>query len=151
MGGLVPYLDHLSEGDLFTLWTECNKNRWFDWRRRYLDERAKAGGLRFVDDDAALKELDKELDRNGPVLGLDHWGEQCLETGVSLDHMIEVLSGWIAARPQKKALLVAAEVVTRFGKRSHADLLGRHALADSELGHEVIENTVFELRLRSLE
>ena len=151
MEGLVPYLQHLSDGNIALLWDACNRNRWFAWRRRYLDERAKAGGQRFVDDAAALSELDKELETDGPIFPLDHWVERYLGTGISLGHMMEMLSGWIAARPQEKALLVAAEIVTRFGKRSHADLLRRHALADSELGHDVIADAAFELRLRSLE
>ena len=151
MEGLVPYLHHLSEGDVMMLWEACNRNRWFAWRRKYLDERAKAGRLRFVDDAAALRELDEELNRDGPIFWADHWGEEYLGTGVSLDHIMKMLSDWIAAHPRDKALLVAAEIVTRFGKRSHANLLRRHALADSELGHEVIENAAFDLRLRSLD
>ena len=34
---LLPYLNLLSEGDLWSLWEECNRHGWFDVRRLHLD------------------------------------------------------------------------------------------------------------------
>ena len=61
MDGLLPYLDYLSEAEIGMLWDACNRNGWFEWRREHLDSRAKATGTRFVDDAAAIKELDREF------------------------------------------------------------------------------------------
>ena len=149
--GLLPYLEYLSETGLRMLWRACNKNGWLEWRREHLDSRAKAMGMRFVDDAAALMELDRDLDRKGPLFPLDHWGETFLETGVSIEHMMEVVAHWVSDREQEKALLMATDLVTRFGKRRHAALLHRHKAADSQFGREVIQNAVFKLRLRSLD
>ena len=80
------------------LWRMCNKNGWFEWRRAHLDSRAIATGMRFVDDSAALMELDRDLDRDGPLFPLDHWGETYLETGVSIEHMMEVVVGRLKVR-----------------------------------------------------
>ena len=149
--GLLPYLDYLSETHIGILWRACNKNGWFEWRREHLDSRAKATGTRFVDDAAAVKELDRELDREDQLFPMDHWGEQFLETGVSIEHIMDVVASWLSNRRQERALLMAVDVVTRFGKRRHVALLDRHKSAKSRLGREVIQNADFELRLRSLD
>lgn len=149
--GLLPYLEHLSETDIRMLWDACNKNGWFEWRRQHLDSRASAVGLRFVDDAAAISELDRELDREGPLFPMDHWGEMFLETGVSTDHMMKVVEHWISRRDQRRALSMAAHLVTRFGNRRHVTLLHRHKSSENQFGRETIQNADFELRLRSLE
>ena len=113
MDGLLPYLDYLSDADITMLWSECNKNRWFEWRQEHLDARAKQIGTRFVDNVSATRALDRDLDRDGPFFPLDRWCVSFLETGVSLDQMMEAVAQWLAQRPQKKALLKAAQIVTR--------------------------------------
>ena len=151
LDGLLPYLGYLSEFDIKVLWEACNKNSWFDWRRRHLDSRASAAGMRFVDDTAALEELDRELIREGPMFPMDRWGETFLETGVSVDHMMKLVRNWVSERDQDRALSMAAELVTRFGNRRHAALLTRHKLAESQFGKQVIQNANFAIHLRSLE
>ena len=149
--GLLPYLEYLSEADITMLWDACNKNSWFDWRRQHLDSRAIAMGMRFVDNALAIRELDRDLEREGPLFRMDHWGEMFLETGVSIDRMMEVVAHWVSDRDQERALSMAADLVMRFGNRRHAALLQRHKLAESQFGAEVIQNAKFEIRLRSLE
>ena len=149
--GLLPYLEYMSEIDIAMLWDACNKNGWFEWRREHLDSRVKATGMRSVDDAAAVKELDRDLDQEGPLFPLDHWGETFLETGVSIEHMMDVVAHWISDRGQQKALSMAAGLVTRFGKRRHVALLHQHKSAESLFGKTVIQNADFEVRLRSLD
>ena len=149
--GLLPYLEYLSETGIGMLWRACNRNGWLEWRREHLDSRAKAMGMRFVDDAAAVKELDQDLDREGPLFFLDRWGETFLETGVSNEHMLGVVAHWVSNRGQCRALLIAAELVTRFGKRHHVALLRRHKAAESQFGRGVIQNAELKLRLRSLD
>ena len=72
--GLLPYLEYLSEIDIKILWEACNQNSWFEWRRQHLDSRANTESIRFVDDTAALDELDCELNRDRPLLRMDDWG-----------------------------------------------------------------------------
>ena len=151
MDGLLPYLKYLSEADITMLWDACSKNSWFEWRRQHLDLRARAMGMRFVDDAAAVAELDRELEAERPPFPMDHWGEMFLETGVSIDHMMKIVGRWVTDRDQDKALSMAADVVMRFGNRRHAALLQRHKLAESQFGAKVIRNADFEIRLRSLE
>ena len=149
--GLLPYLEYLSETDISMLWCACNDGGWVNWRREHLDSRAKAAGVRFVDAAAAITELDRDLDRDGPLLTSYRWGEEYLSTGVSIEDMMSVLGDWISNNVGERALFMAAELVTRFGKRHHISLLHRHKLAKSKFGRKVIQNTDFELRLRSLD
>ena len=151
MYGLLPYLEYLSETDLSMLWDACNKNGWFEWRREHLDSRPRATGIRFLDDAAAIKELDRDLDREGPLFPMDRWGEMFLETGVSIDHMMKVVEHWVSGRDQDGALSMAVDLVTRFGNRSHVALLYRHQSAESQFGGDVILNAEFQVRLRSLQ
>ena len=151
VNGLLPYLNYLSDADITMLWRECNKKGWFEWRRKHLDGHARRIGIRFVDDASATMELDRGLDNKGPFSRLDRWGDSFLESGVSLEHMLKVVSLWVARRPQEQALLEAARLVIGFGKRRHLVLLDRHAAAKSRFGQEVIRNADFDLRLRSLD
>ena len=151
MKALVPYLDYVSEGDIRMLWLECNKNGWFAWRREHLDARAREANTRFVDSAAAIKELDRDLDRERPSFWPDHWGNSFLQTGVSVDDVMAVVAEWLSRRPQERALSMAADLVTRFGKRRHLVLLDRHTAAKTPYGQEVIRNAEFDLCLRSLE
>ena len=150
MQGLEPYLGLLSEIDVSELWGTCNKNGWWAWRREHLDEFAKAGGMRLVDDAAALGELDRALARDGPFFPMDHWARSYLETGSSLEQMMELMPGWLSERSEKKALLMVADLVERFGEKPHLRVLRCHSLAGTEFGQDVIQNADFQLRWRCL-
>ena len=149
--GLLPYLKYLSETDIRMIWRACNKNRWFEWRREHIGYRAKEAGTRFVSEAISIAELDRDLHRDGPLFRMNHWGERYLETGVSNEHMIRMVVQWASDRGTDRALLMAADLVTRFGHRRHVALLHLHGAAKSRFGQRVIENTDFDLRLRSLD
>ena len=149
--GLLPYLEYLSDTDIQMLWWACNKNGWFEWRRDHLDSRAKGLGVRFLNDEAAVKELDRNLGSEDSLFFLHHWGKDFLETGVSNEHMLDVIARWVSDREQNRALVITAELVTRFGNRRHLDLLRQHNAAETQLGNQVIRNAEFELCLRSLD
>ena len=149
--GLSPYLEYLSDTDIWMIWRACNKNRWFEWRREHIDRRAKEAGIRFVDEASSIAELDRDLHRDGPLFPMNRWGERYLETGVSNEHMIRMVLQWASDRGTNRALLIAANLVTRFGHRRHVALLRKHRAAQSRFGRIVIENTDFDMRLRSLD
>ena len=150
LDGLLPYLDYLSDGCIVMLWRTCNRNGWYDWRRRYLDSRAKAIDMPFVDDAAAIRELDKQLEGTGSSFALDRWVAGFLESGVSMDHVMDVVAQWLTVRTEDEALRLAANLVTGFGQRKHLPLLFLHSAAQTAFGHDVVENAGFEVRLRSL-
>ena len=148
---LRPYLDYLSDSDVLWLWEACNENGWFDWRREHLDSLIKGNDRRFVDRDSALRELDKELaDKHGRLL-VDRWGKLVLETGVSLDGMMEMVKEWLGRHEEEEALRFAVVLVTRFGRRRHLEILRRHKFERCERGQAIIADASFEIRQRSLE
>ena len=147
---LLPYLCDVSDQDIGLLWRECNRNGWFEWRRRNLDSRVSSLGIRFVDDDAAIDKLDRLLATTGPMLGMDQWANELLDIGLSISKMMDVLRRWLAGRKEKRSLLIAATLVTQFGTREHLAVLSEHGLANSEIGQEIIRNASFALRLRSM-
>lgn len=150
MEALLPYLDYLADHDVILLWEACNENGWVGWRRRYLDSRAKQAGVRYVDADSAMKELDKALAHSDRFPWVGRWGEDILKTGVSVDDMMELVKKWLEHHDEEQALRVAVDVVARLGRRRHLTLLNSHTFADSERGQGIIEDASFALRLRSL-
>ena len=152
MDALVPYIDHLSDSDILSLWEVCNKNRWFDWRQRHLDVRAKEAGARFVDAESALEALDTELALSELFWPrLDQWGELLLKTGVSRDGIMNLLNDWLGRQREERALRLAYHLVTRFGKRRHVAVLQSHQSARTERGQAILDNASFALRQQSLE
>ena len=152
MEAILPYLDHLSDSDILLLWEVCNENRWFDWRRRHLDSRAKPGGGRFVDAVSAMQDLDDELTRSELYWpGLERLGEGLLKTGVSRDGIMDLLKDWLGRHPEEKALHMSCYLVTRFGKRRHLTVLENHESAQTGRGRAIIDSASFALRRRSLE
>ena len=151
MDALLPYIDHLSDFDVLSLWEACNENRWFDWRRQHLDSHAKRAGGRFVDAASTLKELDDVLGRSELLPWMDRWGEAVLKTGVTLDEMMELVEDWLGCHEEVKALEMGVDLVTQFGRRRHLAVLRSHESARSERGQAILDNASFALRLRSLE
>ena len=150
MEALLPYLDYLANWDVVSFWEVCNENGWFDWRREHLDIRIKRTDGRF-DGASGMKKLDDQLQRQGPSFWVHHWGEEVLNTGVSLDQMMELVKDWLELNNEEKALHMAVDLVTRFGRRRHLAVLQSHKSAQSERGQAIIENASFELRLRSFD
>ena len=152
MDALLPYIDHLSDSDIRSLWEVCNEHRWFDWRRRHLDLRAKQAGARFVDAASAMQALDNELALSELFWPrLEQWGESLLKTGVSRDGTMDLLKDWLGRHREEKALRMASYLVTRFGKRRHLAVLQSHKSARTERGQAILDNASFALRRRSLE
>ena len=68
--GLISYLDYLSEFDIKSLWEECGRNGWTEFRSRHLEERVRStGGRLFIDDNLAMESLD-DMITQWPM----HWG-----------------------------------------------------------------------------
>ncbi|MDE0511799.1 MAG: hypothetical protein OXI88_08450 [Gammaproteobacteria bacterium] len=146
---LLPYLDHLDDSDILTLWEICNSHGWFDLRRQHLDTRVKADNkIVYVDDNRAMKYLDDSLS-TGDIFWAEHWTERFLETGVSIDHMMEVVKKWLSTKTDIRALTMAADIVIH-GQRRHINVLSCHNIDASDRIQPIIDNAYFELKRRSL-
>ena len=146
---LLPYLEHLDDSDILTLWEICNSHGWFDLRRQHLDTRVKADNkIVYVDDNRAMKYLDDSLS-TGDIFWAEHWTERFLETGVSIDHMMEVVKKWLSTKTDIRALTMAADIVIH-GQRRHINVLSCHNIDASDRIQPIIDNAYFELKRRSL-
>ena len=146
---LLPYLDHLDDSDILTLWETCNSHGWFDLRRQHLDTRVKADNkIVYVDDNRAMKALDDSLS-TGDIFWAESWTERFLKTGVSVDHMMEVVQKWLSTKTDIRALTMAADIVIH-GQRRHINVLSCHNIDATERIQPIIDNAYFELKRRSL-
>ena len=120
---LLPYLQLMDEGTIHGFWNVCNERGWFELRRNHLDSLVsrKYGGL-YLDDDQIIKSID-EITNRGNALWIDHWIDDYLKTGATLDHVIGVIGGWLAARKTIGALQLAAAALTHAGRRKHLSIL----------------------------
>ena len=130
---LLPYFDHLDDHDLLTLWETCNDQGWFAWRRRHLDSRLKFvdAGRYLLDDDQATARLD-DMFTEGHRFWANHWADDFRKTGISVDHMMEVVQNWLSRQTDMRALTMAAAIVVHAGQRRHISILSSHNIAATD-------------------
>ena len=147
---LSPYFDYLGELEILEIWETCNTHGWLELRRQHLDARIKSTDSRmYLDDNRAMAELDNLI---GQVhgLGVRGWAERFLKTAITVDHMMNVLETWLSHQTDIKALELAADIVTQFGKRHHIGILSSHNIDSDNSIQPIIANADFALRRRSL-
>ena len=147
---LLPYFDHLDDYDVMRLWEVCNNNGWFEFRRRYLDSRVKPDSVNvYVDDNRAMAGLD-DMFATGHLFWVERWTERFLKTGVSVDHMMEVVRTWLSSQTDIGALKMAANIVIHAGQRRHIGILSSHNIEAVDRTVPIIANACFALKRRSL-
>ena len=147
---LLPYFDHLDDNEVRQLWEVCNNNGWFEFRRRHLDSRVKPNSVNvYVDDNRAMAGLDYMFAK-GHLFWVDHWTERILKTGVSVDHMMEVVRSWLIGQTDIGALKMAADIVIHAGQRRHLGILSSHDIEAVDRTVPIIANACFALKRQSL-
>ena len=147
---LLPYLDYLSDFDIFYLWEICNDHGWFEFRRQHLDSRVEPHNNDiYVDDNQAMTELDDTL-AGKHAFWAKNWVEKFLETGLPIDHVMEVVEKWLSRQTDIKALKMAADVIVHAGQRCHLSILSNHNIAATDQTASIIANACFALKRRSL-
>ncbi|VUX55555.1 conserved protein of unknown function [uncultured Woeseiaceae bacterium] len=147
--GLIPYLDHMSDSDIFAFWELCNQRGWVDLRQDHFDSRlgmwrAKTG----LDDETLRAELGRELtfDRTP---WLDYWVERHLKDGRSFESILRVVRQWLKENRSAKAIEVAASIIIHAGSRSDLEILD-DGNDGSPLAQEIIDDARFAVRRRTL-
>ena len=147
---LLPYFNQLSDFDLRRLWEICSRPDWLEFRRQHLDSRLKRGkGNILADDSRAATELDDMVNK-GHMFWADHWVERFLRTGVSVDHIMEVVQNWLSGQTDIRALMVASQIVSHGGQRRHLGILSIHNIVAAERTKPIIDNACFSLKRRTL-
>jgi len=114
-----PYLDYLSDSDIHRLWDTCNKQGWHSLRRQHLDGRLSEEwrSREYLSEARAVLYLDKTLADTHPWI--DHWVDQCLESGWSRDQLLDLIARWCAEKRTAPALEILASALVHSGTRKH--------------------------------
>src|SRR5262249_25678371 len=120
---LIPYLDHLNEHAIYSFWDACNRLGWYDLRREYFDSRLdKKYGRRYFSDDCIVAMFDNMVQSN-QIHWMDRQIEDIVATGVTAEHLKEVVETWLQARATFDALRFATQVIIQIGTRKDLSIL----------------------------
>lgn len=152
LAAVLPYLDHLSDHDLHSLWSACNVDGYQDWRRQHLDARLAESwkAVCAVNDEDLFPELDR-------IAASDHrrthhfWFDRFQERGDPPDRPLRVIEKWLDSRGTLEAFEVAASCVVEGGTRKDLKLLEPHlAKLGSAAAKEIYDDAVFGVRVARL-
>lgn len=147
---LAPYLDLLSDLDISMLWDECNDRGWFATRKKLLDSRLQASSAHLIwNRDRAIKELDSMVEKRRQRW-IDRWIDQRLKADVSWNEIFATLMVWLEARQSLEALEVVASAVAFRGGREDLRLLRAYEDMNENGVKELICDTEFAVRRRTL-
>ncbi len=147
---LAPYLHLLSSMDLGELCEACNDHGWFTIRRKLLDDRLQPPFLRFRwDRDQAVSEFDKMVAEKR-LVWIDYWVDDRLKTGVSWTEILTTMTTWLHERRSLEALQVVATAVKHRGTREDLDALSIYEGMPEIAARQLITDTQFAVRRRSI-
>ena len=124
LAAIEPYLDLLGEMPIDSLWTACNVDGFFEWRRIHLDHRIpekwrRRQGIDDADLFAGLDEIASRENHWWP----GHWLERFEERGDAPERALTIVRKWLTDRKTLKAYDVAAECIALSGRRSDLGIL----------------------------
>lgn len=147
---LAPYLDLLSDLDISMLWDECNDRGWFATRKKLLDSRLRASSAHLIwNRDYAIQEFDSMVEKRRQRW-IDRWIDQRLKADVSWNEIFATLMVWLEARQSLEALEVVASAVAFRGRREDLRLLRAYEDMNENGIKELIYDTEFAVRRRTL-
>lgn len=143
---LEPYLDLLDERELEDLADACNEGGWFATRRRLLDERLPSNRYCWHAEEASA-----EFDRMAAERHhwIDHEIDDALKTGATWAEYRDTLAAWFEERRSLEALRLVAAALRHKGTRDDLSLLRIDEAMPPEAAHELIDDTVYAVRLRT--
>jgi hypothetical protein len=144
LAAVLPYLDHLSDHDLHSLWSACNVDGFHAWRRQHLDFRLGESwrAVCAVNDDDLFPELDR-------IAASDHrqahhfWFDRFQERGDPRDRPLRVVGKWLDSRGTLEAFEVAANCIIEGGTRDDLKLLHPHLAQLGSTAKEIYDDAVF--------
>ncbi len=146
---LAPYLDLVSDGDLFALWQECNERGWFGARRQHLDERlGDAYATRLWNREFLVERLEKALGEE-KIHSIDFLIEEYLKANVSWNEILEVLMGWLGGQMSVAALNLVCSAIAHRGRRADLRSLETYRSLGDE-AEKIVQDVGFAVRRRAI-
>jgi len=147
---LIPYLDLIGSHAIYSFWEYCNGQGWFNFRRKYLDNRLDEQSRKnsLLDEETVYSELDLELERGHADLGRYWYDRHSIEVEQN-DVIFNILGRWLNKRKSIAALEFVASVLVHADKRSDIDLLRVGGIEPSSEADDIIADTRFAICQRS--
>lgn len=151
LSAIEPYLDLLEEIPIGSLWTACNVDEFYEWRRANLDHRIpdkwrRREGTTDADLIAGLDETAQKDTHHWAF----YWLERFEERGDPPERALAIVRQWLANNTTIKAYEIAAECVMLRGRRSDLNILISPELPSGEEVDAIYRNTRFAVFNRTL-
>jgi hypothetical protein len=143
---LEPYLDFLEPLHVRDLWEACNNHKWFEIRRRLLDERLDPP---FLTPGREVEQISVELDKllaEDHIHFLGHWLDNFLDAGVAWGRLVGWLSAWLDQKRSLKALNLVATAIMLRGTRKDLDVLDACNVLPEKEAKQLVADTRFVVR-----
>ena len=144
---LEPYLNLIAVSDLNAIADACNRQGWFDLRKRLLDARIEDRRLAWSSKDASAQ-FDA-LVANGLPPWIDLEIEDALRTGASWDEFLGAMRAWFERRQTFDALRLLAAALTRKGSRRDLSALRIYEGMPREAAEALIADVTFAINRRT--
>ena len=147
---LVPYLDLISEGDIYVLWKECNNRGWFATRRKHLDNWLSSSYMQYLwNHNRVIQELDNMVEGK-QLYWINHWIDQNLKADVHWSEILSTLLAWLDDRQSLQALEVVTSAVAFRGTREDISILRTYDDLNENGAKELIHDAEFAVRRRTI-
>lgn len=147
---LIPYFRLFSELSMDCFWRHCNKQGWFEFRRKHLDP--LISHPRYVEQlggDGTAQALDSFVEQDR-LVWMDHWLEDCIGAGATVEQLMEDISSWLAAKRTIKALEVVSKALVHIGRRKDLPILRSVLVEPHDVRETIISDTTFAVMHRTL-
>jgi hypothetical protein len=151
LAAIEPYLDLLEEMPILSIWTACNLDGFYEWRRKHLDHRIaeKYRDRHGTSDMDLFAHLDGLAEKGGPRW-LDHWLDEFDERGDPAGRALAIVREWLMARKTMQAYEIAAECIVLRGRRADVDILAIPGLPNASEAVAIRTDTRFAVFNRTL-
>ena len=147
---LSPYFDLMSDFDLRRFWDVCNEQGWFDLRRELIDPYVELPSNRNVWERADTAAAFDKLVAETPIYAMSYWIDRQIDSGTTWPEFIAALKSWFDKRKSLEALQVVAEALQHRGTRQDLALLRLYESMPEEASMQLIADTEFAVRRRTL-
>ncbi|MFC6674076.1 hypothetical protein [Marinobacterium aestuariivivens] len=152
---ILPYFQHLSDLEKWSLWEACNDRGWFEWRRERLDPLfsfPEDRDFARIDEVEDFLWLDRRLAQDRRSRSEAHfWAESRIKAGITTNELVLRAARYADDKRTSDAYRFVCDVIAEHGKRSDCEFLDNDwARTDEGLRIER-ESAEFSVNLRTFE